>query len=116
MTSAGPTTWRNERPVSQVAPTTAGIAPKRIPAPAIAIRTFAAVPLIVRILWLPNTGDKLRSSIMLGFVCFIPLFDDVVPTCDLARELVNVARVAHQDQVSDLPEDNHRLAPFAHQL
>jgi hypothetical protein len=25
-----------------------------------------------------NTGDKLRSSNMLGFVCFIPLFDRVV--------------------------------------
>ena len=25
-----------------------------------------------------NTGDKLRSSNMLGFVCFIPLFDSFV--------------------------------------
>ena len=27
-----------------------------------------------------NTGDKLRSSNMLGFVCFIPLFGGLVPT------------------------------------
>ena len=27
-----------------------------------------------------NTGDKLRSSNMLGFVCFIPLFDGLVAT------------------------------------
>jgi hypothetical protein len=27
---------------------------------------------------LSNTGDKLRSSNMLGFVCFIPLFDGLV--------------------------------------
>jgi hypothetical protein len=25
-----------------------------------------------------NTRDKLRSSNMLGFVCFIPLFDGIV--------------------------------------
>ena len=33
----------------------------------------------------PNTGDKLRSSNMLGFVCFIPLFGGVVPLSELAE-------------------------------
>ena len=40
---------------------------------------------------LPNTGDKLRSSIACaGFVCFIPLFDDVVHPRARYRALVRM--------------------------
>jgi hypothetical protein len=32
-----------------------------------------------------NTGDKLRSSNMLGFVCFIPLLDGLVVSPNIVK-------------------------------